>query len=76
MAAAGFKAGWGTAGTYSVRTISTTCRDPWGSFSEYSADIDFVSAGTEWAAGNFPPEDSLYQWGPDVPQYFVHNTEA
>ncbi|WP_168793987.1 VOC family protein [Paraburkholderia aromaticivorans] len=76
MAAAGFKAGWGTGRHVLGSNYFHYVRDPWGSFSEYSADIDFVSAGTPWPAGNFAPEDSLYQWGPDVPEYFVHNTEA
>jgi hypothetical protein len=35
-----------------------------------------VTAGHVWPAGDFPPEDSLYLWGPDVPPYFIHNTEA
>ena len=51
-------------------------QDPWGSFCEYSADIDFVSAGHAWPAGDFPPEDSLYLWGPTVPEDFVLNYEA
>ncbi len=51
-------------------------RDPWGSFWEYSADIDYVGAGTEWPGGNHPPEDSLYLWGPDVPAYFFENAET
>ena len=31
---------------------------------------------TEWPVGDHPPEDSLYLWGPDVPDYFFENTEA
>ncbi|MNL77521.1 hypothetical protein D3C87_2037270 [compost metagenome] len=50
--------------------------DPWGSFCEYSADIDYIPAGHDWPSGDFAPEDSLYQWGPDVPDYFIRNTEA
>jgi catechol 2,3-dioxygenase len=76
MAKAGFNAGWGTGRHVLGSNYFHYVRDPWGSFSEYSADIDFVSAGFEWPAGNFAPEDSLYQWGPDVPDYFIHNTEA
>ncbi|WP_174365104.1 VOC family protein [uncultured Caballeronia sp.] len=76
MAKAGFTAGWGTGRHVLGSNYFHYVRDPWGSFSEYSADIDFVSAGFEWPAGNFAPEDSLYQWGPDVPDYFIHNTEA
>ena len=51
-------------------------RDPWGSYSEYSADIDFVPADFDWKAGDHPPEDSFYAWGPNPPHDFVHNYEA
>ena len=76
MAAAGFKAGWGTGRHVLGSNYFHYVRDPWGSFSEYSADMDYVSAGSDWPAGDFRPEDSLYQWGPDVPDYFIRNTEA
>jgi len=76
MAAAGFREGWGTGRHVLGSNYFHYVRDPWGSFSEYSADMDFVSAGTAWPAGDFLPEDSLYQWGPDVPDYFIRNTEA
>ncbi|CAE6854831.1 MULTISPECIES: VOC family protein [Paraburkholderia] len=76
MAAAGFKAGWGTGRHVLGSNYFHYVRDPWGSFSEYSADMDFVSAGSVWPTGDFQPEDSLYQWGPDVPDYFIRNTEA
>jgi hypothetical protein len=51
-------------------------RDPWGSFAEYSFDIDFVPAGAAWPSGDYPPEDSFYLWGPAVPEWFVVNTES
>ena len=76
MAAAGFKEGWGTGRHVLGSNYFHYVRDPWGSFSEYSADIDFVPAGMNWPAGDFPPEDSFYLWGPDVPEYFIQNTEA
>ena len=47
----------------------------WGSFAEYGADIDYIPAGMEWQGGDWPPEDSLYLWGPDVPPIFLTNTE-
>lgn len=50
--------------------------DPWGSYSEYSADIDYVPADFDWKAGDYPPEDSFYACGPNVPHDFVHNYEA
>ena len=76
MAQAGYTEGWGTGRHVLGSNYFHYVMDPWGSFSEFSADIDFVSAGKAWPAGDFPPEDSLYLWGPDVPPYFIHNTEA
>ena len=76
MAVAGYTRGWGTGRHVLGSNYFHYVQDPWGSFSEYSADIDFVSAGSEWQGGNFPPEDSLYLWGPDVPDYFIFNTEG
>ena len=50
-------------------------RDPWGSFAEYSYDIDFIPADVEWQAADHPPEDSFYVWGPPVPDDFIVNHE-
>jgi len=76
MRDAGYTEGWGTGRHVLGSNYFHYVRDPWGSFAEYSADIDFVPAGHVWPAGDFPPEDSLYLWGPEVPAYFVQNTEA
>jgi catechol 2,3-dioxygenase-like lactoylglutathione lyase family enzyme len=76
MAAAGYSRGWGVGRHVLGSNYFHYVMDPWGSFSEYSADIDFMTAGTVWAAGDFAPEDSLYLWGPDVPDFFVRNTEV
>ncbi|MCT4714109.1 VOC family protein [Enterobacteriaceae bacterium H18W14] len=75
MSAAGFKDGWGTGRHCLGSNYFHYVRDPWGSFFEYSAEIDFISANANWPAGDFPPENSLYLWGPDVPASFIHNTE-
>ncbi|MDT6961458.1 VOC family protein [Cupriavidus sp. SZY C1] len=76
MAAAGYTRGWGTGRHVLGSNYFHYVQDPWGSFNEYSADIDFVAADHPWPAGDFAPEDSLYQWGPDVPADFIRNTEA
>jgi len=76
MARAGYKGGWGTGRHVLGSNYFHYVRDPWGSFSEYSADIDYVPAGAQWDAGNYRPEDSLYLWGPDVPEYFIRNTDS
>ncbi|RQU23029.1 metapyrocatechase [Burkholderia cenocepacia] len=75
MAAAGYTRGWGTGRHVLGSNYFHYVEDPWGSFCEYSADIDFVSSGCHWPAGDFAPEDSLYLWGPQVPENFVTNTE-
>jgi len=51
-------------------------QDPWGSFSEYSADMDYVPSNCDWPSGDHGAEDSFYAWGPNVPEDFVHNYEA
>jgi catechol 2,3-dioxygenase-like lactoylglutathione lyase family enzyme len=75
MAAAGYRRGWGTGRHVLGSNYFHYVMDPWGSFCEYSADIDYVTAGVAWSSGDFPPEDSLHLWGPDVPDYFTKNTE-
>ncbi len=76
MSRAGYSEGWGTGRHVLGSNYFHYVRDPWGSFSEYSAHMDYVDAGVEWPAADHPAEDSLYLWGPDVPPYFIVNTEA
>ena len=76
LRAAGYPDGWGVGRHVLGSNYFYYARDPWGSFAEYSFDIDFVPATTDWIAGDFPPEDSFYLWGPAVPEWFVANTEA
>lgn len=76
MQAAGYVDGWGVGRHVLGSNHFHYVRDPWGSFCEYSADIDYVPPGTAWPAADHPPEDSLYLWGPDLPAYFIENTEA
>ncbi|WP_454743939.1 VOC family protein [Cupriavidus necator] len=76
MAAAGFSKGWGTGRHVLGSNYFHYVEDPWGSFCEYSADMDFISADREWSASDSDPENSLYLWGPPVPDNFTHNTEA
>ena len=76
LRAAGYPDGWGVGRHVLGSNYFYYARDPWGSFAEYSFDIDFVPATTDWIAGDFSPEDSFYLWGPAVPEWFVANTEA
>ncbi|MGB3431236.1 VOC family protein [Achromobacter sp.] len=74
MRAAGYPEGWGVARHTLGSNYFYYVRDPWGSFWEYSAHIDYVPAGYDWPAGDYPPEDALYMWGPEMPEYFIRNT--
>lgn len=75
MRNAGYADGWGVGRHVLGSNYFYYVRDPWGSFAEYSADIDFISSDQPWLAGDYAPEDSFYLWGPAVPDWFVANTE-
>jgi catechol 2,3-dioxygenase-like lactoylglutathione lyase family enzyme len=75
MRNAGYADGWGVGRHVLGSNYFYYVRDPWGSFAEYSADIDFIAEGQPWQAGDYAPEDSFYLWGPAVPDWFVANTE-
>ena len=76
MAAQGHTRGWGPGRHIIGSNYFWYVQDPWGSFAEYSADIDYVPAGTSWPAADHPPSDAFYLWGPDPPADFVTNYEA
>jgi catechol 2,3-dioxygenase-like lactoylglutathione lyase family enzyme len=72
----GFAKGWGLGRHVLGANYFHYVRDPWGSYAEYSCDIDFIPATHDWPAADHDPADSLYLWGPPVPTDFVHNFEA
>lgn len=76
MAEKGFQMGWGLGRHVLGSNYFHYVRDPWGSYAEYSADIDYIPATCDWDAGDFPPEDSIYLWGPEMPKDFIVNYEA
>lgn len=75
MAEKGFQKGWGLGRHVLGSNFFHYIRDPWGSYSEYSSDIDYVPVTHDWQAGDHPPEDSFYVWGPNPPEDFAHNYE-
>ena len=72
----GFAKGWGLGRHVLGSNYFHYVQDPWGSFSEYSADIDYVPVDCDWPAGDHSPDNSFYVWGPTVPGDFIHNYEA
>jgi catechol 2,3-dioxygenase-like lactoylglutathione lyase family enzyme len=75
MAEAGYVDGWGVGRHVLGSNYFCYVQDPWGSYAEYSYDIDFVRAGESWPAADHRVEDALYVWGPPVPERFVYNGE-
>ena len=76
MAGQGYTRGWGLGRHVLGSNYVHYVQDPWGSFAEYSGDIDYMPVDGEWQAQMHSPENSFYLWGPNPPDYFTVNTEA
>ena len=72
----GYSKGWGLGRHVLGSNYFHYVRDPWGSFAEYSCDIDYIPREDRWPAADHKPEDSFYLWGPDVPPEFTVNYEG
>ena len=75
MADKGYVAGWGMGRHVLGSNYFHYVRDPWGSYAEYSSDIDYIPVDHDWKSGDHPPEDSFYVWGPTPPADFAFNHE-
>jgi catechol 2,3-dioxygenase-like lactoylglutathione lyase family enzyme len=51
-------------------------QDPWGSWFEYYSDIDHIADYSRWEPLNYPIEDALENWGPELPGDFARNFES
>jgi catechol 2,3-dioxygenase-like lactoylglutathione lyase family enzyme len=76
MASKGYVDGWGMGRHVLGANYFHYVRDPWGSYSEFSADMDYIPADVDWSAADHPGEDSFYLWGPTPPADFIRNYEA
>ena len=76
MADKGYTRGWGLGRHVLGSNYFHYVQDPWGSFAEYSCDIDYIPKSQNWEAGYHRPEDSLSLWGPEPPDDFIVNAEA
>ena len=76
MMDAGHSDGWGVGRHVLGSNYFRYVRDPWGSFAEYSYDIDFIPLDVEWPAKDHALEDGFYIWGPPVPDDFITNHES
>ncbi len=75
MADRGFSAGWGVGRHVLGSNYFHYVRDPWGSYCEYSSDIDYIPVDVDWPAADHPGHDAFYVWGPTPPADFVFNYE-
>jgi len=75
MRNAGHARGWGVGRHVLGSNYFYYVKDPWGSFAEYSFDIDFMPHDLDWPAADHPPEDSFYVWGPPPIEEFIENHE-
>ena len=76
MADKGFSRGWGLGRHVLGSNFFHYIRDPWGSYAEYSCDIDYIPAEMDWESKDHDPQDSFYIWGPTPPDDFARNYEA
>ncbi len=76
MADRGFTTGWGLGRHVVGSNYFHYVRDPWGSYSEYSCDIDYIPEGCDWQPQDYPAEDAFYVWGPKPPADFATNYET
>jgi catechol 2,3-dioxygenase-like lactoylglutathione lyase family enzyme len=76
MAVNGHAAGWGFGRHVLGSNYFHYVRDPWGSYCEYSAGIDYIPCGMDWPSDDWPPEDSMFLWGPFPPEDFITNFEV
>jgi hypothetical protein len=75
MADKGYTAGWGLGRHVLGSNYFHYVSDPWGSYSEYSADIDYIPVNCDWHGQDNPGHDSFYLWGPTPPKDFAVNHE-
>lgn len=71
----GHRDGWGLGRHVIGSNYFHYIRDPWMGLAELYCDMDYIPDGMAWQARDWPAEDSLYAWGPDVPGEFVTNFE-
>ena len=72
----GYQDGWGLGRHVIGSNYFHYVRDPWNGLIEFFSDIDYIPNGETWAPQDWPEQDSLYLWGPEVPADFIVNYET
>ena len=76
MQEAGYMTGWGVGRHVLGSNYFYYAQDPWGSWCEFSATMDYIPADCDWQGLDHPPQDSFYLWGPPLDPIFFANSEA
>lgn len=76
MQVAGYSVGWGVGRHVLGSNYFYYAQDPWGSWCEFSATMDYIPADFDWEGKNHNAEDSFYLWGPPLDPIFFVNSEA
>lgn len=72
----GYEDGWGLGRHVIGSNYFHYVRDPWMGLLEMFSDIDYIPDGMQWQPKDWPEQDSLYLWGPEVPDNFIFNYET
>ncbi len=64
MLTGGYEVGWGVGRHVLGSNYFYYARDPWGSWCEFSATMDYIPANVDWVSEDRPAEDAFYLWGP------------
>jgi catechol 2,3-dioxygenase-like lactoylglutathione lyase family enzyme len=72
----GYRDGWGLGRHVIGSNYFHYVRDPWNGLIEFFSDIDYIPEGSAWLPKDWPEQDSLYLWGPGVPDDFIVNYET
>ena len=76
MRRAGYVEGWGIGRHVLGSNYFQYVRDPWGSYAEYSYDIDYIREGSSWTEKDHAAHDAIFAWGPEMPEDFIANKET
>ena len=75
MSRKGYEKGWGLGRHVLGSNYFHYVRDPWGSYAEYTADMDYVPVDRDWKTEMHDGEDSFYLWANAPPDDFARNYE-
>ena len=72
----GWQKGWGLGRHVLGSNYFHYVMDPWGSFAEYSCDIDYIPKDERWPAEDHHPEELVLSVGPGLPARDRHERRS